>query len=140
MRREARDAGWRQMPARLKVLADSQVFQKEVDESDYPGGHLSVITEPGPDGFHLSISHRYHARKDAAAVPGRYPTWDEILEARDLFCPRDRTFAMLMPPAAQYVNIHPTTFHLWEVVVSPTRGTRRNPLPAEVRVREGKNV
>jgi hypothetical protein len=116
MRREAREAGWRQLPNHYKVLAEAQVYQKEIrDELDYPGGHLSVITEPGPDGFHLS-------------------TWEEILEARNLFCPRDRTYAMLMPPAAQYVNVHPTTFHLWEVVVSTTVGTRRKPLPAEVRV------
>jgi hypothetical protein len=135
MRREAREAGWRQLPNHYKVLAEAQVYQKEIrDELDYPGGHLSVITEPGPDGFHLSISHRYHARADGPPVPGRYPTWEEILEARNLFCPRDRTYAMLMPPAAQYVNVHPTTFHLWEVVVSTTVGTRRKPLPAEVRV------
>jgi hypothetical protein len=47
--------------------------------------------------------------------PGRYPTWDEIADARYQFVPNDLTMAMLLPPREQYVNLHETTFHLHEI-------------------------
>lgn len=31
------------------------------------------------------------------------------------FCPDDVTMAMLLPPRSEYVNVHSTTFHLWQV-------------------------
>ena len=55
--------------------------------------------------WHLSISTSY-----------RYPTWDEIREARYALCPDDITMAMLLPPRSQYVNLHPNCFHLHEVI------------------------
>lgn len=75
----------------------------------------NVITnvEPiGPNGekeHHLSISH-----------PARYPTWDEIAEARYKFLPDALTFALYLPPKAEYVNLHPNCFHLHEVHDSRT--------------------
>lgn len=54
--------------------------------------------------FHLSISHR-----------SRYPTWDEIHEARDVFLPEFREFMMVLPRRGEYVNVHPNCFHLHEV-------------------------
>lgn len=59
--------------------------------------------EPGI-GWHLSISH-----------PFRYPTWDEIKEARYALVPDAVTMAMMMPPRGEYVNVHPNCFHLHEV-------------------------
>lgn len=56
-------------------------------------------------GWHLSISHQE-----------RYPTWDEIKEARNQLLPMDKTFAMIFPPQEEYVNLHQNTFHLWQVV------------------------
>lgn len=54
--------------------------------------------------WHLSISH-----------PDRYPTWDEIKEARYALLSRELTFAMIFPPPSQYVNHHPNCFHLHEI-------------------------
>lgn len=54
--------------------------------------------------WHLSIS-----------CARRYPTWDEIKQARYGLLPDAITMAMLLPPSAQYVNVHPNCFHLWEV-------------------------
>ena len=54
--------------------------------------------------WHLSISH-----------PARYPSWDEIKEARYALLPDDCTMAMLLPPKSQYVNIEETCFHLHEI-------------------------
>lgn len=67
-------------------------------------GTLSLYVGLEPDGWHLSISHS-----------ARYPTWDEIKDARYQFCPNEVTMAMLLPPIEQYVNIHERTFHLWQV-------------------------
>ena len=54
--------------------------------------------------WHLSISH-----------PSRYPTWDEIKEARYQLIPNLVTVALVLPPQEQYVNLHPNCFHLSEV-------------------------
>jgi hypothetical protein len=54
--------------------------------------------------WHLSIAH-----------PDRYPTWDEIADARYGLIPDDVTMAMLLPPRGEYVNEHPHCFHLWQV-------------------------
>lgn len=87
---------------------------------DVHDGHLSVFVgrEPtdlrnGDRGilWHLSISHRACDTLE----PGRYPTWDEIRDARERFIPDEVTVAMLLPPKAEYVNVHATTFHLWQV-------------------------
>ena len=102
--------GWVRMklpPGFLKGSPKARGWQREVHD-----GHLSVIAGEEPDGFHLSISHRL---SDGTRRPGRYPTWDEIKDARYRFGPLDKTLAMLLPPQSDYVNVHDTTFHLWEV-------------------------
>jgi hypothetical protein len=69
------------------------------------GCHIMVGHELTPRPlWHLSISH-----------PHRYPTWDEISEARYLLTPDGVTMAMLLPPRSEYVNVHDTVFHLWQV-------------------------
>jgi hypothetical protein len=93
-------------PAPLRKLVPGiQAWQREVAD-----GHLSVFVGVEDGGWHLSISHR---RADTS--PGRLPSWDELKDARYRFCPDAVTMAMLLPPQAEYVNLHPTTFHLWQV-------------------------
>lgn len=92
---------------------DTEAWQRDLAD-----GHLSVFVgrEPAGDNaellWHLSISHR---RNKPPFPPGRYPRWDEIVEARYRFCPDEVTMAIMLPPKAEYLNLHPTTFHLWEV-------------------------
>ncbi len=74
-------------------------------------GHLTVIVGKEDGWWHLSISHR----RNRDLKPGRYPTWDEIKEARYRFCPDDKVMGQLLPPKAEWVNVHDTTFHLWEI-------------------------
>lgn len=85
-------------------------------QRDVHDGHLTVFVgrEPtdGQNLWHLSISHR---TSGARPQPGRYPTWDEIRDARQRFIPDEVTVAMLLPPEAEYVNVHATTFHLWQI-------------------------
>ncbi len=75
-------------------------------------GQLRVLITEDPGGWHLSISHA--RMKKGEPVPGRYPTWDEIAEARYRFLPDDLDFVMHLPPMDEYVAVHPTTFHLHE--------------------------
>jgi len=73
----------------------------------YRFGECAVIVGVSEDGYHMSISH-----------PSRYPTWDEIRDARYALLPDDVTMAMLLPPKSEYVNVHERCFHLWEVARS----------------------
>lgn len=59
---------------------------------------------PGRPYWHLSISCR-----------DRYPTWEEIKDARYSLLPMGLTFAQILPPMNEYTNIHPNCFHLWEL-------------------------
>jgi len=51
---------------------------------------------------------------DRCGHPSRYPTWDEIADARDQLLPVDVGFVMHLPARGEYVAVHPTTFHLHE--------------------------
>jgi hypothetical protein len=70
----------------------------------YIMGACRIIVGRSTAGWHLSIS-----------CASRYPTWDELAKARYELIPDDVTMAMLLPPQAEYVNLHATTLHLWEV-------------------------
>lgn len=93
-------------------VEDLAVYQRNVSD-----GHLTAIVAREPIGrddamqWHLSISHRTN---HVPPRPGRYPTWDEIADARYLLLPDDRTFVMELPPPDEYVAAHDTTFHLHE--------------------------
>lgn len=86
-------------------------YQREVED-----GHLSVLVgaEAAQNGprWHLSISHR---TSEHPPKPGRYPTWDEIKDARYRFMPGDIYVAQILPPEDEFVNVHATTFHLWQI-------------------------
>ncbi len=70
----------------------------------YVFGKCKVITARENGGWHMSISRRT-----------RYPSYDEIKRARYKFVPDDVTMAMIFPPSAEFVNIHPNCFHLWQI-------------------------
>ena len=68
-------------------------------------GLVALVTRDGPERhWHISVS-----RKD------RYPTWDEIKAARYDLIPDAVTMAQILPPRAEYVNLHTNTFHLHEI-------------------------
>lgn len=71
----------------------------------YSWGDCNVFVgqEPGI-GWHLSIS-----------TPFRNPSWEEIKQARYDLIPHDVTVAMVLPPTAEYVNIHNFCFHLHQI-------------------------
>lgn len=71
-------------------------------------GETRVMVAQEPHGakmrWHLSIS-----------CQNRYPTWEEIKDARYTLLPAGLTFAQILPPLTEYVNIHSNCFHLWEI-------------------------
>ena len=67
-------------------------------------GVVRVLVGIEPAGWHMSIS-----------TPNRYPTWDEIKQARYDFVPDEVTMAMILPPKSEYVNLHNFCFHLHEI-------------------------
>ena len=54
-------------------------------------------------GWHFSISH-----------PSRNPTWEEQRTFRYAEVPDDVYMVSIMPPKADYVNVHPRCFHWHE--------------------------
>jgi hypothetical protein len=59
--------------------------------------------------WHLSVSHTIRGTR----AP-RYPTWDELADARYTLLPDDIDVVMHLPPPSEYVAVHDTTFHLHE--------------------------
>lgn len=64
----------------------------------------TIFVAREPQGWHMSIAHA-----------DRYPTWDEIADARYALLPDEIYAAIIMPPKGEYVNIHNNCFHVHEV-------------------------
>lgn len=89
-----------------------RMYQRDVSD-----GHLTVQVGEETAGlpaprWHLSISHRTN---EEPPRPGRYPTWDEIKDARYRFMPGDIYVAQMLPPADEFVSVMDTCFHLWQI-------------------------
>lgn len=79
-------------------------IKKDLIGDWYLFGECSVCISKDAGQWHLSIAH-----------PSRYPTYDEIKEARYEFTPNKATMAMIFPPKEEFVNIHQNCFHLWQI-------------------------
>jgi hypothetical protein len=113
------DAEWHECPpSSIRALKHCRVYQKNL-----PDGHLTVMVGREPFlrgvlmGWHLSISHRSNTIVSTMGrpAPGRLPTYDEIKEARYRFVPDGLYMAMILPPKDEFVNVHPTTMHLYRI-------------------------
>ena len=108
---------WRQQPISPMhgMQPGTRLFYRRVDDGMLRA-FVSPPHQPSGMGWHLSISHATNlAAPGGGMIPGRYPSWDEIRDARYDLLPDEYTFGILLPPKAEYVNIHPTTFHLHQV-------------------------
>jgi len=70
----------------------------------YRLGPCQVLVSHPRSGWHLSVS-----RKD------RLPTWEEVRDARYALVPDEVTMALLLPPRAEYVNLHDYCLQAYEV-------------------------
>jgi hypothetical protein len=76
----------------------------EKDIKGYRKGEVVVMIGTMPSGKkHLSISCK-----------NRYPTWDEIKDARYILLPDNLDMAMYLPSKSEYVNVMSNCFHLFE--------------------------
>lgn len=69
-------------------------------------GDCQVVRFRDSDGLHMAIS-----------CDQRMPTWDEIKTARYRLLPDDATFALLLPPRAEYIDhpLRPNVVELTEI-------------------------
>lgn len=70
----------------------------------YSMGRCQIIVSEQAAGWHLSISR-----------PDRLPTWEEVRDARYALVPDEATMALLLPPRAEYVNVHDFCLQLYEI-------------------------
>lgn len=107
-------------PLTLKeVPVDPRVEASLIDARNtyvraYELGECSVLVTKEGGSWHVSIAH-----------PRRYPTWDEVAEARYRLVPDDVTLAMLLPPRELYVNLHKNCFQMIQVEETGDYGFRR---------------
>lgn len=94
--------------------ADAKIYQRQADDGS---GHLTAIVAREGGRWHLSLSHRSNILSPANGAPlsGRLPTYDELKGARYDLLPDEIYAAEIFPPREEFVNLHPTTRHLWEV-------------------------
>lgn len=83
------------------------MVERKMDDANFPDGR-----------WHLSISHNMMVRTGPSNTPGRFPTWEEIKEARYKFLPPDVNMAIMFPPVELYYNRHETCLHLLEIPVA----------------------
>lgn len=95
------EGGWRRI-----LAAESRLVGCEPGARCYARGEARVILgrHPQTRRWHLSIS-----------CADRDPTWEEIRDARYSLLPDGIVAAMILPPRAEYVNLHQHTFHLHQV-------------------------
>lgn len=95
-----------------------QIREADTTMSDIPtdwftrrvhDGQLLAAVAEEPLGWHVSISFRNHKGEYT-----RYPSWDELVHAREHLLPAEFGYVMHLPVMEEYVNVHQTTFHLHE--------------------------
>lgn len=98
---------------RAGVEPGVKIYHRDTDD----GFLCCVVAPPNPiQGWHLSISCNSRIQTpNGRNQPLRYPTWDEIKEARYRFLPLDLLVGMILPPQEEYVDVHETCFHLFEL-------------------------
>lgn len=86
------------------------------------GGAWEECNLPGEPFEHVSVHAERNGGKDAM------PTWDEMVQVKDMFWDPEDAVMQLHPPRSSYVNCHPFTLHLWRPLVS------KIPLPPPITV------
>lgn len=69
------------------------------------GMRIIASLDGTPHGRLLHVSLSYADRD---------PSWEDIRAVRDAFYPEDVDVMMVLPRAADYVNVHEHCFHLWQ--------------------------
>lgn len=121
-------SGWepeRLLGAAVPLVAVSTVEPRAWRRRVHDGTLRAFLTVDGPRGWHLSISHTPNPGGRAQ----RYPTWDEIADARDQLTDPEVAFSMILPVPSEYVALSDTTFHLHEIIDCPDPGAHQKEQP-----------
>src|SRR5215203_288132 len=86
---------------------------------------LSVIAD---DGAMLPSHAQWEHVSVHVQGEARTPTWEEMSLVKSLFWDAEDAVIQIHPPKSTYVNIHPSTLHLWRSV------SARQPLPPTILV------
>ena len=78
----------------------------------YRKSECMVLISQDPVTEHGILRMRMHL---SISCTRRYPTWDEIKDARYSLLDNNLTMAMMLPPMEEYVNLHNNCFHLYEI-------------------------
>ncbi len=78
---------------------------------EFHKGHIKLLYTPNERHSNGVLWHHI-----SMSIKHRYPTWDEILDARYTFFPDTAEVVQILPPKAEYVNIHKNCFHLYSPV------------------------
>jgi hypothetical protein len=93
-----------------------------------PDGELRAIRscEPPDHRWHLSVSH-WKQKWGRRHPKPRYPTWEELADARYDLLPANLMVVLYMPPAEEIVAILDNTLHMWEDRSGDPTGLRALP-------------
>jgi hypothetical protein len=111
-------SAWREVPTPAAQVGVTRAYHRAYHKHDSVSVLLSCAQQlDGKAWLHVSVARRNR-------LP---PSWELMVEVKDLFIGPDRTALQVMPPRAKWVNIHPGCLHLWhcldaEVVPDFTAG------------------
>jgi hypothetical protein len=80
--------------------------KKDFEEGTFDFGRCTVMVSIDNGKWHLSIS-----------TPSAAPCYKEIKAARYKFIPDNIFMAQIFPPKADFVNVHPFCFHLFQIEI-----------------------
>ena len=125
--------GWRPLPRPRGVvrLADGLLLRQGPDWSREGGRLISTPIGDGRSslwqggGFAVLVNHFreprtgrpiLHVQVSTSQLPGgpRDLTWEEHKRFRDAFFPEDVDVLIVLPQWANYVNVEPWSWHLWQ--------------------------
>jgi hypothetical protein len=82
--------------------------------------HVEALLEPGSRAFFMGrcriiVSQQLAGWHLSISKPDKLPTWEEVRDARYALVPDEATMALLLPPSAEYVNVHEFCLQLYEI-------------------------
>jgi hypothetical protein len=111
-----RRANWQRLadrPAVPGVMGTCRVYEAHVEDGTLRALVSQDQDPAGPVGkllWHVSVSHR-----DKQDRPDRCPSWDELKHAAYRLVQADVPLVLILPRRTRpYVDLHPTTLHLWQ--------------------------
>lgn len=98
----------------MRILRNAGCKDVAVWDRNVHDGTLRAIRSCDPPNhlWHLSVSHTRQGKRPNRKA--RYPTWDELADARYELLPGNINVVMYLPPEEDFVDVHETCFHLYE--------------------------